>query len=299
MSLPAFGIHPGVCFGAYQSWDAANHSMLKHFSRSAAHAKHEMSQPKTTTAAQRLGNALHVATFEPGRFADEFVTLPDFGNLRETINKERFVAAIEDIIGKSIPNGVKIKKDDLLTMAQEQGVKTVLEASEFDDVKGMGQAINDCFDAQFYVNSPGHCEVSCLWKDARSGIVCKGRFDKLATIRDRRIIVELKSTKDAREFPFGKDVANLFYHAQAAGYIEGHAAATGEKSEHVIIAVENSAPYCVAVWTLSDDALAVGLSHRQSWLNKYADCLATGDWPGYKAGVNVLDIPKYTKHIEE
>ena len=108
---------------------------------------------------------------------------------------------------------------------------------------------------------------------------------------NQRIIVELKSTRNAKRGPFGRDAANFFYHAQAAHYCSGHKAATGHTALHVIIAVESEPPHGVAVYALPNAALQSGELLRCKWLEQYADCLASGEWPGYPDEVQELELP--------
>lgn len=289
---PAAGIHPGVPFHVYAQWDAVNHSLLKHFERSPLHAKHAIENPREQTQALLMGHALHVATFEPARFAEEFCIIPEF-NCSTTVGKEGFRNCIANMIGRDLSEAeTKLRKEELLELGKLEGRKTILDEGDFAELQGMGTAIRSSRVASHYVNAPGQCEVSCLWKDDSTGLLCKGRFDKLIP----RVIVELKSCRNAKAGPFGRDCANFFYHAQAAHYVAGHPEG-GQK--HVIIAVESKPPHGVAVYSLSARDLQSGELLRRRWLNDYADAVATGEWPGYPDEVLELELPGWAQQQEE
>src|SRR5438093_3049537 len=70
------GIYDGVSQAVYQSWSAVNHSRLKLFARTAAHARYAMEFPPAPTAALNIGDGCHAAVLEPARFEAEFVGAP-------------------------------------------------------------------------------------------------------------------------------------------------------------------------------------------------------------------------------
>lgn len=293
--LPAAGIHPSVPFSLYGDWPAANFSLLKYFDRSALHARHAIENPKERTKALRMGHALHVATFEPARFAKECVTIPDF-NCGKTEGKEGHRLAIEVIIGREVAMG--LTKAEREAMVADAGI-TLMDASELEELRGMGDAIRNCRAAARLVSVSGECEVSCIWQDPATGLDCKARFDKRASVGGQPAIVELKSCQDARSWQFGKNCANFLYHAQAAHYRRGHHACTGVLPRHYIIAVESAAPHGVAVYTLSAADLQTGELLTRRWLDQYAKCIETGNWPGYPDESAELQLPSWSQQVEE
>lgn len=217
----------------------------------------------------RIGTAMHVAVFEPARFAEEFISIPKFDR-RTKEGKKNHLAAMEAAEGK-----------------------TVIDETELARITAMAEAIGNCRSAEAFVTAPGKCEVSALWKDAPTGLMCKARFDRLASVGDDDVIVELKTTRDASINWFGKDAHSLGYAMQAASYCRGLEVITDELPLHVIIAVENQPPHAVAVYMLNDESMHLGLREYRSHLETYAECLRTGKWPGYPDKIQVLDLPAW------
>jgi exodeoxyribonuclease VIII len=133
-------------------------------------------------------------------------------------------------------------------------------------------------------------EQSCFWLD-ELGVDCKARFDGLAP----GMILDLKTTQDASPGAFRTAVARYSYHVQAAHYSIGAQAATGQWPDYAIIAVEKKPPYACAVYTLDEDAMAVGAQQREEAINRYAQCGTTGLWPAYPETVQTLSLPNWAK----
>jgi hypothetical protein len=124
-------------------------------------------------------------------------------------------------------------------------------------------------------------------------MMCKGRFDKMAMFRNRQLIMELKSTRDASDWEFSKQVAKLHYEAQASFYRWGAQTITGEAPLHCIIAIENKPPYACSLYMLDDAALQTGANNFRQWLNLYAAAEKANKWPGYPDEVRVLSLPRW------
>lgn len=275
MTLPATGLHYGVAFDDYRAWPAANISTLKSMAESPAHCKWDMDHPKESEALD-LGRAIHVRVFEPARFEKEFFVAPDFdGRTKE---------------GKAIAARVELDAEG----------RSVLRKAEH--VQGMAESLWAHPAARKFLELPGQCEVSALWKDPVTGLLCKARFDKLATLGERRVIVELKSTQRGRAETeaFGREMAKWRYAAQAAYYLWALKEITGETGLHVFLAVESVGPFACNAMTLDDAGLMTGRAQYRAWLDRYAECQASGVWPAYPATpFPVVSLPNWATRAEE
>lgn len=270
-ALPACGFHYGVPFDVYRSWPAANISTLKGMKKTPLHCKWAMVNPRHSDEMD-VGSALHISILEPARFDKEFYIAPEYdGRTKE--GKEIAVACQEIAAGRTI---IRKKAGD--------GV-------DADDVAGMAQGVRRFRAASRILDLPGQCEVSALWKDPVTGILCKARFDKL--ISKSPIILEIKTCRDASAWHFGKQVAETGYAAQAAYYRWAHKEITGQNAHHVFLAIENKGPWAAALYTLSDATLQSGTLQFRDWLDGYAECLKTGNWPGYPDKVQELAAPEW------
>src|SRR5262245_6217487 len=72
------GVYPGVAFAAYLKIKATNWHKLEPFRKSAKEGRYRQLLPDEACDAQKLGEALHAALFEPERFDAEYATLPQF-----------------------------------------------------------------------------------------------------------------------------------------------------------------------------------------------------------------------------
>lgn len=276
--LPVAGLHHGVAYEVYQKWPAINFSRLKAIRKTASKCKWEMEHPKEMTDAMKNGQALHVATLEPGRFDGMFhICPPADGRTKEGKELLAFhsqVAADQNKI--------------MLRMGLKDDEAKIEAVAAY---RGMAKAIHSSKAASMFLQGQGMNEVSGLWRDEQTGIWCKFRTDRI--VDSLEYIVEIKSTRDASEWSFGRDVYSMAYHAQAASYRLGYEKITGRKYGHVIIAVESEPPYDVATYYLDDEALQTGLAHYREWLNRYAECLKSNKWPGYPDQLMPLSLPKY------
>jgi hypothetical protein len=263
--LPLPGLHRGVSFADYCEWDALNQGTLKR-GPTMAHVKYAMDNPGPDDSdARRIGRALHLATLEPERFDAEFMLTPK-------------------IDGRTAEG--KAAKAALALDPREK-----LDEAEHADVTGMAAAIRAHKGAMRILIQPGSLEVSMLWQDEPTGLTLKGRMDifrpKLGVIAD------IKSTRNAEPWAFTSDIYKYGYHRQAALYLDG-ATACGDKSDtFILIAVESSAPYCVAVYALDAVALEVGRIENREALDKFAAAKKSGVWPAYPDTIEQISVPNW------
>jgi len=241
--------------------------------RSPKHCKQEMDNPREATAEMAVGSGLHVSILEPARFAQEFYIAPSYDG--RTTEGQAIAAACEELAaGRTI---IRIRSGDQV---------------DADDMSGMAREIWQHPGSRKLLSLPGQCEVSALWKDPVTGLLCKGRFDKLLALKPPTIL-ELKSDRDTSLRGFAKNARKLYYSAQAAYYLWGHEILTGQKAGHVFVAVENKPPHAVATYMLSDADMQWGTSQFRAWLDRYADCVKSGKWPGYSEQIEILDLDEH------
>lgn len=269
------GIYPGMSRAEYFAIKAVNQSLLKQFSRSAAHAREYMMHPPEPTESMDNGNAIHCAVLEPKRFAETYVVSPKFDR-RLKADKEAWAEFEKNNAGKEI-----IDEDTMLMC------RAITENCYTDPV------INRILAGK------GHSELCVVWTDTETGLRCKALLDCVVKFQGFTFIVDLKSTKDASSEAFAKQCANLGYHEQAAFYLEGLNAIAPMERRFLHIAVEKVRPFCAAVYELQDDSINAGRFDFRTHLNQYAECLRTNVWPGYPSGITPLQIPFWAMKGEE
>ena len=153
----------------------------------------------------------------------------------------------------------------------------------------MADAVRKHPAASFLLDMPGRREASYTWTDPTTGLACKTRPDWHS--EDRRIVVDVKTCRDASRVEFAKAISNLDYHVQAA-WNQGALGA----EQFLTIAVENSRPWAVAVYPASGALIAAGQRRIEQAMELLAECWRTGIWPGYGDLVQEpIDLPAWNR----
>lgn len=270
---PEPGLYPGVDALVYHGWGGASQSRLKMMrDHSPAHVRYEMDHPIQPTDSMRIGAAVHTCILEP----DLFPAL--------------YVRGIEG------DGRTKMIKEAREALAAEHPNATILRPADFD----LCLAVRDAVAAHPHTAHllEGERECSAVWLDEATGVLCRGRFDDIA--RGVGAITDLKTTKDASPFRFPGIIYQYGYHIQAAMYLRGAKALGIEADTFAIVAVEKEPPYAVAVYQLAGAAIYDGTRELEPLLERWAECDASGIWPGYPTDIVQLDLPSWApKQITE
>ncbi len=233
--------------------------------RSPAHARLEMNKKHSlSTPAQVFGIAAHYAILEP----DEF---------------EKKVAVEPTGINKRTKSGAAEYEGWLF----ENSGKVIISARQAAHIERMGSAVRKHSAASSILKN-GFPEASFFWKDPETDIECKCRPDYL---REGHIIVDVKTCEDASFFGFQRQLTNLKYHFQASWYLSGVSEVTQRTYDtFLIIAVEKSPPYGVAVYALDHATIEIGDILRRKALKRFRSCLESDHWPGYPATIEPMNL---------
>lgn len=265
-------VHHDMPMLDYLALEAVSASLLHQFRRSPLHARHYLTQPREDTASLIVGEAVHYAILEPAKFYERYA-LPPKVDKRTTAGKAEWAAWLADN-----PNVVPLTHDEYKTA---EGIS--------------GAALSDPGVADLF-GGKGMSEVTILWED--DGIACKARPDRIATMGDETIILDIKTCRDASERGFARAVGEYGYHNKAAWYLDAANRISERERRFVFLAVENSEPYASALYELTDEAVGQGREQNRIALAQYRDCVSTGRWPGYPRGINYIDIPKWAYTVE-
>lgn len=262
------GIVDGMAHDDYLNIDALSSSGCKVLERSPAHFLASRTYRKPPTAQMEIGTAVHTIVLEPER-ASSIVCLPDFNTRTKDGRAER------DAWVAALPAG---------SLAFDQDAHARIHAAAYAVRQHPGAS---------RLLADGKRERSMFWRDSKLRIPCKSRLD---WHREDGGIVDVKTTADASPAAFERSIANFGYHIQAAFYWVG--------VEHVLdrspafwsfVCVEVEPPFAVACYVLDVDAIRVGMRTVDKCLARYAQCVASGQWPGYPDTINPISIPKWAK----
>jgi hypothetical protein len=274
--IPEIGIHPGVLFSVYQSWEAVNASFLTTLShRTPYHANHDRLHPKAGTDALRVGRALHSLILEPATFDAEWAVCPACDK-RTKEGKALYAAFVE-----------------------AKGLRCEITEKEFSEIQEMATAVRkqQCIS----LVCGGRAEVSIVWRDTMdfgpgypkpTGILCKRRLDYERSLGFNHCIVDVKSTLDAGPWAFANSIAGYGYALAAAFSIDGWMELTGESSLYTLLAIEKG--YHIAKpWEPGEETIASGRQEYRKALELTAECMKRDEWPAYGTEVGLIDAPRW------
>lgn len=274
-------ITPGVIHGMdindyHAIADAISKTGLDRIRRSPAHYYALTLDPKRPPdkerAGQLEGQLAHCAILEPDEFLKRYAIGPDVS--RATKAWKEFEA--------SLPPGTTGIKADQYAAAIHQQVSV--------------RSLPDVAEAL----ATGWPEVSAFWTDPETGVMCRCRPDWVHPVDDDSVILlDLKTYSDASPADFARQVARKRYHVQAAYYSDGYAAASGKTVlAFIFVCVESEWPYAASATVLDELSIEQGRTEYREDLRVYAECLRTGKWPGYGAGIHTISLPNWAITIE-
>jgi len=140
----------------------------------------------------------------------------------------------------------------------------------------------------------GRPEVSAFWHDERHGIDRRARFDWLTnpTPDGQIVIPDYKTTRSAEPRAFARSIFDFGYDVQAVFYTDAiRALDLAEDVTFLFIAQETTAPYLVTVHELDEIGLRLGRERVDRACALFAECTATGIWPGYSGDIELVSPP--------
>jgi hypothetical protein len=186
---------------------------------------------------------------------------------------------------------VRVQADDWRTKAakearaaaQANGQYAVLER-QYGDIVAM------CTAAQDYLLTTelgdmlatGDAEQSMLWQEANTFgdkvIWYRSRPDLIA--RDRRVVLDYKSTSSAAPDFVSKQIGRMNYDLQAEFYTRGMKA-IGHDTTFVFLFQEITPPYACSLMSLDNTFREVGKLKLKRAMALWETSLTTNTWPGY------------------
>lgn len=247
-----------MTYQEYSALPGVRVSELRLIQRAPALYRYHRDNPSEQTPAMRLGSLVHMAILEPQRFELETFRLPHGLDRRTKEGRETYARLIA-----------------------EHPLATEISADHYEAIMGMRDAVMSHPGARLLIGAGEH-EIARQWEVR--GQDAKGRAD----VFGRTYLADLKKTRCASPEAFAKSVLNYDYDMQAAWYLDGWQV---EKFYH--IAVEDKAPYLVAVYELDAAAIERGRQRCMDALELFRICQETGNWPGYSSDVETLSLPAW------
>lgn len=239
-----------------------------------AHFRYEQDNPQPATKTFDYGNAAHKRVLGNG---PELVVIE-----HDTWNTKAAKAEVAE--------------------ARERGA-IPLKQHEMDMINGMADAIRRHPLASALLDPAyGAPEQSGFWIDGPTGIRRRVRFDWLPSIQSGRLIIpDYKTAADASDDAMQRDIAKYGYNQQADWYEEAARALGlgGQDAELLLIVQEKKAPFLINVIGIEFGSRIIGGAKNRAAINTFAECMSTGNWPGYGDEPNYLALPGYAENRDK
>ena len=218
-----------------------------------------------------FGGAYHSLNLEPNKFEQEYFIMPKLKG-EGSLNTRRDLISSnhgKEWISTDAYNEIQLMRAALM---RHPKVKEILEA-------------------------PGYVERRFNWIDKSTGISCKIKPDKY--LINQQYVIDLKTTEDASTRASGSSAAKYRYHVQGAFYTDGLIANGINPKGFIFIFQEKSYPYLVSVQYLKPADIELGREIYMEDLKKYAECIKSGEWPGYDDIITPLDLPAWVYNVNQ
>ena len=265
----------------YHANPAISHSKLECYRRRPAlYFKKYVAKtlpPPEDTSAFRLGSAVHCAVLEEKEFASRYVLKPDCD--RRT----------------------KEGKIQFAEFAAQHAGKTLLDADEMQQVVAMREAIA-AHPLASQLLADGLPETT--WRkeqpNALGALQCRTDWFsslgcELSDGKPYALDIKTVESLDSDAFRnFERAAFTYGYHRQAGFYLPLiNEIFQWSVAKMYYVAVEKCEPYGVAVYTLSDEAVAKGQDENIADLVRLKRSLETNDWPNIDPTLHELKLPAW------
>jgi len=272
------GIYKNVPFEEYLNWDCFSKSMVPATLRSTAHLHQYIQKGISPTPAMGFGSLVDAIMTEPEMFASKYVkqleTYPDKNDVEKKWNNNATFCKNWNL-EQAAQDLIIFKEEDY-----QKALEIVLNIQSHDTAKKWIK------DAEF--------QVSIVWKDEETGVMCKARFDFLQTDG----ITDLKTTGDASPTEFQRTLNKFSYHVQNVSYVDGYKTLTGKELPFRFVVAESSAPHCVAAYTLGPESLRIGRAIYRRAIRLYSEYVDHGP-AGYSSFEQQIEIPPWAVYAED
>lgn len=256
ITMDTAGIYPSIPEADYHSSPRIGRSGIMRFLRTPKHYYNDYIANKSrdmSSPAILFGKALHCLILEPDQF------------------KSRYV------IAEKVDRRTSAGKEYWAGLEKFKGSREIIDEHQYHEICMARDSVLSDKDASEFIKGASY-ESSIFWNDKDTDVPCKARPD----ILHHNMIVDLKTTEDASEDAFRYSIKKYGYHVQAAMQLDGYNAINNTNHNNfVIIAVEKSPPYAVAVYLMHEEAIEKGRILYKSALERFRECLDDNVWASY------------------
>ncbi len=266
------GRHTDISNADYHAGPGISKSGLDLIDQSPAHYRWHRDHPedREPTPAMMLGTAFHTAVLEPHLWNDQVAVKPNVAPDRRSTAGKQFWAAWESV----------------------HTHKTQITVEQHEHVQAMVQSVREHPMASALLHPELiESEVSYYAIDPDTGVLMRCRVDaEVDAPNGGKVVVDLKSSRDASYTEFVGDIARRRYHVQDRYYRHVMREAGYEVLRWYFVACESAPPYGVNVFELGpEEGRVADIAWRRN-LDTYAHAEKTGKWPCYSTEVRTVNF---------
>lgn len=277
VELPTASLIEKMSNDEYHACPEFSSSQLKDMNRSAAHFyvnSISKEAKKEASTAMNFGTLVHTMFLEPEQFENEFVIAPKFD--RRT----------------------KAGKEEAAAWEQANEGKMLVSEEDVGNANRMATNLRTLSIYKEMQNNYGMPEASFFFTDPIFGLNLRTRPDwHIAPCKafPNGLIIDLKTTDDARPMAFSRTCANFSYDLSSSMYREGFQAyyQTEDKPPFIFLVAERNTPFNVKQYKASDLFLSVGDVRYSKSKEQLAESLLINEWDGYSKELEDIYLPSY------
>jgi len=178
--------------------------------------------------------------------------------------------------------------------AQTKAGKSILPHDEMENIYGAAARLNAHPEIRDGGILNGLIEHSIFWRDPVTGMWLKARPDVIPT--DSAMLVDYKGAADVSYRAIERGMGDFGYGQQLALAAEGLREVAGvEITDHVLVFQKWVAPWSVNVKPIMPVAIQYGAMQNRRAINRIAEAMKTGIWPGPDDDGVPVGLPKYVE----
>lgn len=292
IELPTAQLIEKMSNDEYHARPEFSSSQLKDMLRSGAHfySNHVLKEvERESKKAMDFGTLAHTLFLEPDQFEAEFAVLPEDAPKRPTETMLKAKNPSPDTLGK-----IAFWEN----FEAEHAGKIIVTAEQ---IQGAQRIVENLKQLSMYAemqNNFGMAEASIFFTDPAFDLELRIRPDwHIAPCKafPFGLILDLKTTTDARPNAFSKKCGDFGYDLSAAMYREGFLEyyRTEQKPPFIFLVAESSIPFNVKQYQASDLFLSVGETRYNKAKELLAESLLINEWDGYSLELEEIFLPSY------
>ena len=267
---PDPGAYPDVSMDQYNRFNCARSSTLRDIAAGCtpAQVQYDMYND-TSSSAKGLGEAVHLAVWEPEVFQDCVEIWTD------TKTRGKAFHAYRDDLSDS----------QILLTSEEAAKVTPMVAAIYAHPKA-SQLLAKVDERESTIIF----ELEATEDEETIKLLTKARPDGIS--RELQAVVDLKTTQSAAPRDFVYSLRKYGYHYQGLVYRLACESVDINVGYHLIIAVENKEPYQVALYRVTEQAITTAHADLAPAIVTLAKCYETGEWPAYSPHIVEIGLPE-------